>query len=116
MPDFEEEEKAPYEVDTFDFWFSDALNKLFPDVRNHVKPEKVSTTKSTTDLDELTKILLDTTKDKLPPQLDFFTGGENKTFTRRARGRGVVLSSNSNNIVDFLRGVTCSGLVKKKIS
>ena len=43
MPDFEEEkEKAPYEADTFDSEFSDALNKLFPDVWNHVKPEEIN--------------------------------------------------------------------------
>ena len=112
IPDFEEEEeKAPYEADTFDFEFSDALNKLFPDVRNHVKPEEISATKPTIDMDELTKILMDTTKDELPPQLDFFTGGENKKFVTRARGEG--LSSNSNDFVDFLQGVTCSELMKK---
>ena len=112
IPDFEEEEeKAPYEADTFDFEFSDALNKLFPDVRNHVKPEEISATKPTIDMDELTKILMDTTKDEPPPQLDFFTGGENKKFVTRARGEG--LSSNSNDFVDFLQGVTCSELMKK---
>ena len=86
MPDFEEEEKAPNEADTFGFEFSDALNKLFPDVRNHVKTEEVSATKPTLYMDALTKILLNTTKDELPPQLDFFTGGENKKFATRARG------------------------------
>ena len=70
VPDFEEEEKAPYEAGIFDFEFSDALKKLFPDVKNHVKPEEVSATKPTIDMNELTKILLDTTKDELPPQLD----------------------------------------------
>ena len=40
-------------------------------------------------MDELTKILLDTTKDELPPQIDFFTGGENKKFATRARGVGL---------------------------
>ena len=39
-------------------------------------------------MDELTKILLDTTKNELPPQLDFFTGGENKKFATRVRGVG----------------------------
>ena len=111
VPDFEEEEKAPYEAGIFDFEFSDALKKLFPDVKNHVKPEEVSATKPTIDMNELTKILLDTTKDELPPQLDSFTGGENKKFATRARGVG--LPSNSNNFVDSLQGVTCSELMKK---
>ena len=62
-------------------------------------------------MDELTKNFLDTTKDELPPQLDFFTGGKNKKFATRARGVG--LSSNSNDFVDFLQGVTCSELMKK---
>ena len=62
-------------------------------------------------MDELAKNFLDTTKDELPPQLDFFTGGKNKKFATRARGVG--LSSNSNDFLDFLQGVTCSELMKK---
>ena len=110
VPDFEEE-KAPYELDTFDFEISDALNNLFPNIRNHVKPEEVSVTKPTIDMDELTKILLYTTKDELPPLLNFCTGGENKKFATRATGVG--LSSNSNDFIDFIQGVTCSELMKK---
>ena len=98
VPDFEEEEKGPREADTFEF--SDALNKLFLDVRNHVKSEEVSKTKPTIDMDELTKILLVTTKDELAPQLDFFTDGENKKFATRARSVG--LSSNLNHFIDLL--------------
>ena len=55
--------------------------------------------------------LLDTTKDELSPQLDVFTGGENKKFATRATG--VDLSSTSNDLTDFLQGVTCSELMKK---
>ena len=47
----------------------------------------------------------------MPPQLDFFAGHENKKFATRARGVG--LSSNSNDFMDFLQGITCSELMKK---
>ena len=38
--------------------------------------------------------LLDTTKDELSPQLDVFTGGENKKFVTRARGVDPVRQQN----------------------
>ena len=80
---------------------SDALNKLFPDVKDQVTSEDIETAAPTVDFDELSEILTDTNKGRLPPQLDFFTGGHNEKFLSRAKNIG--LSSNSSSFLNYLQ-------------
>ena len=68
---------------------SDALNKLFPDVKDQVTSEDIETAAPTVDFDELSEILTDTNKGRLPPQTEFFTGRHNEKFLPRTKNIGL---------------------------
>ena len=69
-----EDEEYLFKEKEFPVELSDALNKLFPDVKDQVPPENIETAAPTIDFDELSEILTDTNKGRLPQQIEFFTG------------------------------------------
>ena len=88
---------------------SDALKQSFPDVKDHVNPEDIEIAAPMIEFDELSEILTDTSRGRLPPQLDFFTGGHNEKCSSRAKNIG--LSSNSSNFLDYLGSTRCEDLM-----
>ena len=85
------------------------LSKLFPDVEQEMN-EPIDGSLPKIELDDLSNILSKIDRGQLPPQLDFFTGGNNEKFENKAKLIG--LSTDSSEFVDFIQTGICKQILQ----